>query len=64
MNNLYISPHELHAQRQSGQGPTVVDVRGAEEYAAGHIPGALHIPGDELPQRLAEIPRHRPVVPY
>jgi rhodanese-related sulfurtransferase len=39
-------------------------VRGADEYAAGHIPGALHIPGDELPRRRGEIPRDRPVVTY
>ena len=44
--------------------PTVIDVRGDEEYAAGHIPGARHIPGDRLAARLEELPRDRPVVIY
>jgi rhodanese-related sulfurtransferase len=64
MTATYISPSELHQQRQTTMAPTVIDVRGDEEYAAGHIPGALHIPGDDLPQRLAELPADRPVVPY
>lgn len=42
----------------------VVDVRPVEEYAAGHIPGAVSIPFDELEQRLGEIPSGRKVVAY
>lgn len=34
----------------------VLDVRPAREYAAGHIPGAVSIPLDELARRLAELP--------
>jgi rhodanese-related sulfurtransferase len=59
-----IAPQELHAQRASDTPPTVIDVRGEEGYRAGHIPGARHIPGDEVAGRLAEIPKDRPVVPY
>jgi len=36
--------------------PLLVDVREADEYEAGHLPGVLHIPLGELPARLAEIP--------
>lgn len=43
---------------------TVLDVRPAEEYRAGHIPGALSIPVDELAARLDELPRGRDVVAY
>jgi rhodanese-related sulfurtransferase len=43
---------------------TVVDVRPAEEYEAGHIPGALSVPVAELKQRLREVPRNREVVAY
>jgi len=43
---------------------TVLDVRPSEEYAAGHIPGALSVPLAELEQRLAELPRDRDVVAY
>jgi len=35
---------------------TVLDVRPRDEYAAGHIPGAVSIPLDELADRLAELP--------
>jgi rhodanese-related sulfurtransferase len=42
----------------------LVDVRPAEEYAAGHIEGARSIPLDELRQRLAELPADREVVAY
>jgi hydroxyacylglutathione hydrolase len=40
----------------------VLDVRGAEEYAEGHIPWAVNIPLGELPRRQAELPRDTPVV--
>lgn len=48
---------------QSG-AVTVLDVRPAEEYRAGHIPGAVSIPVAELGRRLAELPRDRDVVAY
>jgi rhodanese-related sulfurtransferase len=43
---------------------TVLDVRPHDEYAAGHLPGAINIPLHELEQRLAEIPRQNEVVAY
>ncbi|GAA4427839.1 ArsR/SmtB family transcription factor [Actinokineospora soli] len=43
---------------------TVLDVRPAEEYAAGHIPGAVNIPVDQLLQRLDELPEGTEVVAY
>ena len=42
----------------------VVDVRPIEEYAAGHVPGAVSVPVDELEARLAELPEGREVVAY
>jgi len=42
----------------------VIDVRPAEEYAAGHIPGAINIPSGELPRRLAELPHDKEIVAY
>ncbi|HUG47393.1 MAG TPA: rhodanese-like domain-containing protein [Candidatus Limnocylindria bacterium] len=42
--------------------PLVIDVRQRDEYERGHVPGALHIMAGELPQRLAELPRDRPLV--
>lgn len=43
---------------------TVVDVRPPEEYAQGHIAGALNIPLDKLKRRLKELPRDREIVAY
>jgi len=42
----------------------VLDVRPAAEYAAGHIPGAISIPLDELAERLDELPDDLEVVAY
>ena len=42
----------------------VLDVRPAEEYRAGHIPGALSIPLKKLERRLADLPRERDIVAY
>jgi rhodanese-related sulfurtransferase len=43
---------------------TVLDVRPAHEYKAGHIPGAVSVPPGTLQRRLADIPRYREVVAY
>ncbi len=43
---------------------SLLDVRSQEEWDAGHIPGAVHIPIDELRNRLADVPKGRPIVIY
>ncbi len=50
-----ITPAELQAQRESGVAPLVIDVRTAEEYSSGHIPGAVNIPFDQVAQRMTEV---------
>jgi rhodanese-related sulfurtransferase len=50
-----ITPSELSARRASGTAPVVIDVRTHEEYAAGHIPGALNIPFDQVAGRISEV---------
>ncbi len=42
----------------------VLDVRPAEEYRAGHIPGALSMPIQELKRRLSELPKGQEIVAY
>jgi rhodanese-related sulfurtransferase len=39
--------------------PIVLDVRPAAAYAAGHVPGARHIPVHDLPARRRELPASR-----
>lgn len=43
---------------------TVLDVRPPEEFAAGHVPGAINIPIHELEKRLSELPKRKEVVAY
>ena len=43
---------------------TVLDVRPPEEFAAGHLPGAVNIPLKELEQRVQELPPHQEIVAY
>lgn len=52
------------AEVYSRQGATFVDVREADEWAEGHIPGAIHIPLGELDQRANEIPADGEIVTY
>lgn len=51
-----ITSETLAAQIQTQTAPLVLDVRTPEEYAAGHIPGAINIEFRELEARLAELP--------
>ena len=50
------------ARHAVAEGATLLDVREEHEWAAGHAPGALHIPLRALPARMEELPRHRPVL--
>ena len=59
-----IEPRALRARQMASDSITIIDVRDPEEYAAGHLPGAVNIPAAELPARLAEVPPGRPAVPY
>lgn len=57
-----IAPGELATRLGSGAPPVVLDVRAESEWRAGHIEGSLNVPLPHLEERLAEIPRGRPVV--
>lgn len=54
---------ELLRRAREGE-VTVLDVRPAAEYRAGHIPGARSLPLAELERRIAELPRNRQIVAY
>jgi hydroxyacylglutathione hydrolase len=57
-----VQPLELQARLARGDRVRVLDVRSAEEWRAGHVPGATHLLYGELPGRLGELPwRDEPV---
>ena len=43
-------------------GLQVVDVRSPEEWSRGHLPGAIHIPLAQLPDRIGELDASAPIV--
>ena len=61
-----VEPLDLEAlQARAGRGDVVVvDVRPAEEFAAGHIPGAVSMPLADLADRIADLPADATVVAY
>jgi len=58
-----IAAAELAKRLQRGD-VIVLDVRPRVEYAAGHLPGALSMPVDELSQRVDDLPAHAFFVTY
>jgi rhodanese-related sulfurtransferase len=59
-----ISAAELRAQMASGDAPLVVDVRTPEEFRAGHIPGAINVPYDQVAAHAAELASPKGVAMY
>lgn len=50
-----MSELETGLARWKTAGGVLADLRDAEDYEAGHIPGAVHIPPDEVRERIAEL---------
>jgi len=50
-----VSAAQLQTLMAGAQPLVLLDVRSAAEYAAGHIPGSINIPVNELPTRLGEL---------
>lgn len=63
-NGLEPMEREALLRRVRAGRVTVLDVRPSEEFKAGHIPGALSVPLQELEQRLQDLPRNREVAAY
>jgi rhodanese-related sulfurtransferase len=59
-----ISPQELEARMAKGDAPRVVDVRTPEEFRAGHIPGAINVPHDQVAAHAKELASERGVAIY
>jgi rhodanese-related sulfurtransferase len=56
-----LEPATIHAQRAE---TLVIDVRGAAEYAAGHVAGARNIPLATMEAHLGELPRDQQIITY
>jgi len=52
------------ARKLIDEGAQLIDVRADHEWEVGRIAGATHLPLPELPQRLGEVDKDRPVVVY
>jgi rhodanese-related sulfurtransferase len=50
-------PEEIQGELDAGGKPYVLDVRTDQEWQGGHIPGATHIPVDDIKRRLSEVAR-------
>jgi rhodanese-related sulfurtransferase len=59
-----LTKDELWTRLQRKDKLVVLDVRPEEEYEAGHIPGAVSIPLDELRKRVRELPKSKQIVAY
>ncbi|MEX0697202.1 MAG: metalloregulator ArsR/SmtB family transcription factor [Dongiaceae bacterium] len=58
-----VSREDLLARARAGS-VTVLDVRPADEFAAGHLPGAINIPLRELEGRLADLDPAKEIIAY
>ncbi|HJQ09885.1 MAG TPA: metalloregulator ArsR/SmtB family transcription factor [Gemmatimonadaceae bacterium] len=58
-----VSARELERRMKNGE-VTVIDVRPRQEFEAGHIPGALSVPVEELKRGRATLPKSKEVVAY
>jgi rhodanese-related sulfurtransferase len=59
-----LTKDDLWRRLQRKDKLVVLDVRPREEYEAGHIPGAVSVPLDELKKRIKELPKSRQIVAY
>lgn len=58
-----ITTTELRDQLEKGEA-VIVDVRSAEQYKVRHIKSAIHIPGNEITARAAQLPSNKLIVTY
>jgi rhodanese-related sulfurtransferase len=52
----------LELTKREHAGSQLIDVRSASEFAAGHIPGAVNIPMDQIEARLDDLNTHAPLI--
>ncbi len=60
----YTSPTTVKAWLNEGKAVTFLDVRKPEEFAAGHLPGAMNTVYDQVPSLIDQLPSDRPIISY
>ena len=60
-----LGPHNVKRLLDHDPGQAVLlDVRSVEGYREGHLPGAINIPFEQLPQRMSELPKDVDIIAY
>jgi rhodanese-related sulfurtransferase len=59
-----VSPQAVLALAGQADAPLLLDVRSAEEFAAGHVPGAVNVSHEQVAARIGELGPAREVVVY
>ncbi len=63
--DVQVDPGDVLARVGNGESPVFIDIRQAMELAeSGMIDGALHIPLQDLPRRVAQLDRGQEVILY
>jgi phage shock protein E len=52
----------LQARRLVDEGALLLDVRSTGEFAGGHLPGAVNVPVDDVPERMRHVAGHDRVI--
>ncbi len=60
----YVSPEVAKAWLEQGRPVTLLDVRAADEFVAGHIKGAINIHYDQVASMAKQLPHDEPIVLY
>jgi rhodanese-related sulfurtransferase len=59
-----ISASDLDNALRAEPSPILIDIRSADQFATGHLPGAVHIPLDRLAAEAGRLSRAAPTVVY
>ncbi len=60
--NPKVTATELNARLSQGERFQLIDVRSPQEYAEGHVPGAMNLPMDQAEARLDDLQHRDPVI--
>lgn len=60
--NLFQSAPPVDFAQLVQEGAKVIDVRTPGEYQGGHIPGSVNIPLNELPGKLKQLDKSKPII--